>query len=93
LFNGQGLLLYPQEEKWVWGVFEGERLKKMLSTNLEDTNKPQSIKGCLREVHEYNTKNWINSDISVVDCDHLKQLLAEAFTAKVTDVAIEKEKV
>jgi hypothetical protein len=66
----------------------------MLSTNLEVNNsKPQSIKACLKEIHEYNTKNWINTDIFVFDWDGIKNLLAETFLAKVTDVVIEKEKI
>ncbi len=65
----------------------------MLSTNLEvSSTRPQSIKACLKEIHEYNTKNWINTDIIVFDWDNIKNMLAETFLAKVTDVVIEKEK-
>jgi hypothetical protein len=65
----------------------------MLSTNLEvNSVKPQSIKSCLKEIHEYNTKNWINADITVFDWEGIKNLLVDVFLAKVTDVVIEKER-
>lgn len=65
----------------------------MLSSNLEvNSVKSQSIKSCLKEIHEYSTKNWINDDITVFDWDCIRSLLADTFLAKVTDVVIEKEK-
>lgn len=52
MFEGQGVLLYPHEEKWVFGQFEGERLKKMIATNLDsEPNKTHSIRSCLRQIH------------------------------------------
>jgi hypothetical protein len=66
----------------------------MININLgKETNKPHTIKTCLKQIHEFNTKNWIGSDIFLFDWDNLKFIFTEAFNAQVTDVVIEKERV
>lgn len=88
----------------MWGLFEGERLRKMLSTSLDHPthcghpthcdhpSKPRSMRACLREIHELNSKDWIDNEIAAFDWEGLKQLFAEAFAAKVTDVVVERER-
>lgn len=62
----------------------------MISINLGDNPSKQSIKACLKEVHEFNTKNWIGTDILLFEWSSLTLLFREVFNAKVTDVVIEK---
>lgn len=93
-FNGQGILLYPNQEKWVFGLFEDDKLKKMLRTNIEKVDAEQAtIRSCLKEIHEYNMKNWISDEVYVFSWEHLKKICYELFASKTTDVVIEKQKV
>lgn len=88
-FEGRGLLIYPKESKWVYGHFQGERLRKMIDMSLSEDSHP---KPKLREVHELNTKNWMGVEVELLSWDLLLGKLIEALEYTITDVAVEKER-
>ena len=78
----------------MFGLFEEDKLKKMLRTNIEKVEARQAtIRSCLKEIHEYNVKNWISDEVHLFSWEHIKKMCLEAFTSKTTDVVIEKQKV
>lgn len=46
------------------------------------------MKKCLKEIHEYNTRNWMNTDLELVSSQLLLHRLEQAVEKSVTAVAV-----
>ena len=93
-FHGRGILKYPDASKWVFGEFQGEKLVKMIDMQVETAGQRSTKdRSYLRDIHAYNDPvSYIGSEVQLLKWKQLLRRLDEAVLARVTDVAVEKER-